>query len=168
MADEIGENLCFRYKNGNIQQCRYAYDYYKLHNPGSFNDWGYDQKTIIFLDTNVLLQTYFLSQVEKKSIIKFITTNKERIIIASQVDEEYQKHRLDFISGYNKQLDRLVKDTNSIVSFIIKSLNGEALEKIKELTENHVLKYDFIGEFIDLCNILIEINAYYDCLKEER
>ena len=47
MADEIGENLCFRYKNGNIQQCRYAYDYYKLHNPGSFNDWGYDQKTKI-------------------------------------------------------------------------------------------------------------------------
>lgn len=100
MADEIGENFCFRYENGNSQLRQKAYDYYRDNNPGSFNDWGYDNKTIIFLDTNVLLETYFLSKFERESIIAFLKNNKNRIVIASRVDTEYQKHRLDFISGY--------------------------------------------------------------------
>lgn len=168
MEDEIGENLCFRYSNGNSLVCQQAYAYYKQHDPGSFDEWGYDNKTIIFLDTNVLLKTYFLSKTERESIIKFIKVNKERIIISSQVDIEYQKHRLEFISGYNKLLERLAKETNDKIETCLKSLNGEDLDKIKELSENHVLKYDFLGEFLDLKTIIIELKDYLDCLKEER
>lgn len=168
MSNEIGENLCFRHEQGNSQMCQQAYDYYKQHSPGSFDEWGYDNKTVIFLDTNIILKTYFLSKLEKNSIVKFIKSNKNRIVIASQVDIEYQKHRLKFISGYNKQLEKLAKDANAKIESCLKSLNGEAFEKINELSENHVLKYDFLGEFIDLNSIQDDIQAYFDCLKEDR
>lgn len=168
MMDEVGEDLCFSFENGNSQLCQQAYDYYKLKDPGSFDEWGYDNKTVIFLDTNFLLTTYFLSKVERISIIKFISANKERIVIASRVDDEYQKHRLEFISGYNKKLDQLGKDTKGIIDSCLKSLNGDSIEKIKGLAGNHVLKYDFGGDSIDLCQILNALQTYHDCLKEDR
>lgn len=168
MADEIGENFCFRYENGNSQLRQKAYDYYRDNNPGSFNDWGYDNNTIIFLDTNVLLETYFLSKFERESIIAFLKNNKNRIVIASRVDTEYQKHRLDFISGYNKKLSQLSKDTKSLVESCLKSLNGDFIERIKVLAENHLLKFDFLEEYLKLNDILANIQSYAECLKEER
>lgn len=165
---EIDDNFCFCYENGNSQQCQDAYRYYKQNDPGNFDDWGYDNQTVIFLDTNVLLETYFLSKFEKASVVKFITNNKNRIVISSQVDKEYQKHRLEFISGYDKKLTQLNKDTKGIIESSLKSLNGEPICKIKGLSNNHLLKFDFSDDFQTLKNILDEMQTYLDCLKEER
>lgn len=168
MDGEIGENLCFRYEKCNSQKRQEAYDYYKQHDPGNFDIWGYDNNTIIFLDTNVLLNAYFLSKFERDSIVKFITINKNRIVIASRVDDEYQKHRLEFISGYNKQLEQLIKATKGIIDSCLKSLNGDTIDKIKGLAGNHVLKYDLLGEFKDLNKILEDVHKYHDSLQEQR
>lgn len=143
MEEKLGENLCFRYFNGNSQKCQESYEYYKKNDPGNINDWGYDNHTVIFLDTNILLETYFLSKLEKDSIVNFIKTNKDRIVIASQVDREYQTHRLKFISGYNKNLENLCSETKSIFDSCLKSINGDAIDRIKVLAGNRVLKYDF-------------------------
>lgn len=168
MDGEIGENLCFRYEKCNSQKRQEAYDYYKQHDPGNFDIWGYDNNTIIFLDTNVILNAYFLSKFERDSIVKFITINKNRIVIASRVDDEYQKHRLEFISGYNKQLEQLIKATKGIIDSCLKSLNGDTIDKIKGLAGNHVLKYDLLGEFKDLNKILEDVHKYHDSLQEQR
>ena len=168
MEEKIGENLCFQYDNGNSQKCQESYNYYKQHNPGDINVWGYNKNTDIFLDTNILLKTYFLSKFEKNSIVNFIKTNKERIVISSQVDKEYQKHRLKFISGYNKILNDLGGNTKSIIDACLKSINGDAIEKIKSLAGNHVLKYDFLKYSQSLNDILKGILAYQDRLKDER
>lgn len=168
MEEKIGENLCFQYDNGNSQKCQESYNYYKQHNPGDINVWGYNKNTDIFLDTNILLKTYFLSKFEKNSIVNFIKTNKERIVISSQVDKEYQKHRLKFISGYNKILNDLGGNTKSIIDACLKSINGDAIDKIKCLAGNHVLKYDFLKYSQSLNDILKDILAYQDILKDER
>ena len=115
-----------------------------------------------------MLETYFLSKFERESIIAFLKNNKNRIVIASRVDTEYQKHRLDFISGYNKKLSQLSKDTKSLVESCLKSLNGDFIERIKVLAENHLLKFDFLDEYLKLNDIVTNIQSYADCLKEER
>lgn len=165
---EIDKEFCFCYENGNSQQRQAAYKYYEQNDPGSIDVWGYDNQTVIFLDTNVLLKTYFLSKIERKSVVKFIVNNKDRIVIASQVDKEYQKHRLEFISGYDKQLTQLKNDTNGIIDSCLKSLNGKVINQIKSLANNHLLKYDFSVEFQTLNKILGDMQAYIDCLKEDR
>lgn len=165
---EINDELCFCYENGNSQMRQEAYEFYKQNNPGSFDDWGYDNQTIIFLDTNILLGAYALSKLEKKALVKFIENNKNRIVIASQVDKEYQKHRLELISSYDKKLTQLNKDTKGVISACLKSLNGEAIGMIKSLSGNHLLKYDFSEEYQALKKILDDMQAYHDCLKEDR
>lgn len=168
MEEKLGENLCFRYFNGNSQKCQESYEYYKKNDPGNINDWGYDNHTVIFLDTNILLETYFLSKLEKDSIVNFIKTNKDRIVIASQVDREYQTHRLKFISGYNKNLENLCSETKSIFDSCLKSINGDAIDRIKVLAGNRVLKYDFLKYSQSLNNILDSIHSYQEKLKSER
>ena len=165
MEEKLGENLCFRYFNGNSQKCQESYEYYKKNDPGNINDWGYDNHTVIFLDTNILLETYFLSKLEKDSIVNFIKTNKDRIVIASQVDREYQTHRLKFISGYNKNLENLCSETKSIFDSCLKSINGDAIDRIKVLAGNRVLKYDFLKYSQSLNNILDSIHSYQEKLK---
>lgn len=165
---EINDELCFCYENGNSQKRQEAYEFYKQNNPGSFDDWGYDNQTIIFLDTNILLGAYALSKLEKKALVKFIENNKKRIVIASQVDKEYQKHRLELISSYDKKLTQLNKDTKGVIGTCLKSLNGEAIGMIKSLSGNHLLKYDFSEEYQALKKILDDMQTYHDCLKEDR
>lgn len=168
MNGEIGVNFCFGYEKCNSQKRQEAYDYYKQHDPGNFDIWGYDNNTVIFLDTNVLLNAYFLSKFERDSIVKFIKSNKNRIVIASRVDDEYQKHRLEFISGYNKQLEQLINSTKGVIESCLKSLNGDLIDKIKSLAGNHVLKYDLLGESTDLNKILEDVQEYHDSLQEQR
>lgn len=165
---EIDKDFCFCYENGNSQQRQAAYKYYGQNEPGGVDAWGFDNQSIIFLDTNVLLKTYFLSKIERKSVVNFIVNNKDRIVIASQVDKEYQKHRLEYISGYDKQLTQLKKDTKGIIDSCLKSLKGEAINQIKSLANNHLLKYDFSEEFQTLNKIMGDMQAYIDCLKENR
>ena len=67
MDIEIGEQLSFRYEKCNSKKRQEAYNYYKQHNPGDIDVWGFDDNTVIFLDTNVLLKTYYLSKFERDS-----------------------------------------------------------------------------------------------------
>ena len=165
---EINDELCFCYENGNSQKRQETYEFYKQNDPGCFDDWGYDNQTIIFLDTNIILGAYALSKLEKMALVKFIENNKNRIVIASQVDKEYQKHRLELISSYDKKLTQLNKNTKGVIGACLKSLNGEAIGMIKSLSGNHLLKYDFSEEYQTLKKILDDMQTYQDCLKEDR
>lgn len=142
----INSDFCFQYNNGNSAKRKEAYTYYDQNNPGDFDVWGYND-TIIVFDTNLLLNTYFLSKSERESFIKFVERNKDRILLTSHVDSEYQDHRLEFVSGYNKKLNELEKDADNVLNSIKDNINGrKILENIGRLKNNHVFKYDFPSE----------------------
>ena len=165
---EINDNLCFCYENGNSQKRQEAYEFYKRNDPGGFEKWGYDKQTIIFLDTNILLGAYSLSKQERTPLVKFIQRNQQRIVIASQVDVEYQKRRLELISSYDKKLTQLNKDAKGVIGACLNSLNGEAIGIIKSILGNHLLKYDFSSECQTLKKIADDMQVYLDRSKDNR
>ena len=53
---------------------------------------------LVFVDTNIFLDFYRVRNSEiQLNLIKHLQDNKDKLIITSQVEMEYQKHRQDVI-----------------------------------------------------------------------
>ena len=81
----------------------------------------------IILDTNVLLQYYGMSQVEKKKLIKFLNQNKDRIFLTAQIEKEFLRNRIKVINssfftplkGIPAELEKMYEDVkNKFKSFL--------------------------------------------------
>jgi len=165
---KISNSFCFQYENGNSKQRQLAHQYYKNNDPGSFDEWGYNDVIIVF-DTNLLLNTYHLSKLEREAFVKFINQNKERIVIPSQVDVEYQNHRLEFLSGYNTKLANLEREMNSALDGIKGIILGQKVsDNIKRLECNHIFKYDFPSEVQIIEQLVKDYSALFDRVAIDR
>ena len=164
----ISNNFCFQYGNGNSKQRQLAHQYYKENDPGSFDEWGYDD-TIIVFDTNLLLNTYHLSKLEREAFVKFVNQNKGRIVIPSQVDLEYQNHRIEFLSGYNTKLANLEREVISALDGIKGIISGQKVsDNIKRLECNHIFKYDFPSEVQIIEKLVKDYSALFEIVASDR
>lgn len=93
----IGENFCFSFKSGNIGTKKNARQYYDSHKNAIENWWVQTSRVPIFIDTNFLLNAYSMPKSQRTLFVNFIQSNKDRIYITDQIDEEYQRKRLNFI-----------------------------------------------------------------------
>lgn len=123
-------------KDVNIQKYTQAlsfyYDNFEL-------DLSNESNVPIFLDTNVLLHYYKISNVARKKLYEFISANKKRIYIPNTVQFEFLENRENLIEQfYTDVTQKLPKDLktdiqNRINSF--KSQHKNTLHQYKGLIE---------------------------------
>ena len=131
---EINEKFWFKAnKNRSIKSTHKALESYRK-NFGSIK--SLDGDVPIFLDTNILLQYYGMSSVDREKLISFIENYKDRLVITKQIEEEYLRNRVGVISDFFGGLNRLWSDYE-------KDLMKGIPNKFKSFLENKILKHDF-------------------------
>ena len=139
----IDAEHCFCGMNFTVKEMQEAMDAYQKKKKSN-SDWLYVEKIPIFVDANVLLNVYFSPVPLRQHLARFLTNNKDRLYITSQVEKEFMRHRLQFIDKYKNKLKGAANIfRNSYNAFDI----------------------DFKAKFGDLKNTLVDTN-FIDCLPQ--
>lgn len=92
----------------------------------------------IFLDTNILLGYYGMSQNEKNKLIHFIQGYKDRIYLTRQIEQEYLNNRISVIrKDFFDPLSKVVSDFSSLQNEIEKKFQKYKEEKKKILSNDY-------------------------------
>lgn len=121
----------------------------------------------IFLDTNILLDYYGMSQKEKKNLKEFLDKYKGRIIITKQVEKEFIRNRVSVIDDFFASIDNVRKNYEDN---LIKGIRN----KFKNTIENKILKYDYPHIWTEINSVfslfetkLIENQSLKDNIEKE-
>ncbi len=157
----IGENFCFSFKSGNIGTKKNARQYYDSHKNAIENWWVQTSRVPIFIDTNFLLNAYSMPKSQRTLFVNFIQSNKDRIYITDQIDEEYQRKRLNFIKNYSTSLQTISKELGSIkkASDITKHCE-ELLVKLENLKKRPIVQNDFNNYLDNIENVISRIKEW--------
>ena len=140
----IGENFCFSFKSGNIGTKKEARLYFDSHKNEIENWWVQTSKVPIFIDTNFLLNAYSLPKSQRSLFVNFIRSNKDRIYITDQIDEEYQRKRPNFIKNYINSLQSIFKELASFKKSIDVTRHCEELiVKLENLSKRPIIQNDY-------------------------
>jgi len=133
-------------------------DSISAYNIGLHDAINLNNKTPIFLDTNVLLRIYSISFAAREKLIKFFKDFKARIYITDQVQREFIKNREGVINTF------FVKVTEKIPQ----AFQQDILNRIEGfLTENKIVLKDYGTVETGLQNIKMECNRLFDLLNTE-
>lgn len=149
----INEDFSFRTRYKSLRKAKEALARYE-YGIKDMDGWLYDNNMPIFLDTCVLLNLYMISDIERNAFVEFVEKNKNRIVIASQVEREYNRRRVpqiykfmgqveDLKAEINKELERLGDSIKNIKSGVMGLANQNIVRlgmpevgaKFKELVE---------------------------------
>lgn len=122
---DINDNFCFRTRYKSLKKAKEALKCYE-EGIQKMDDWLYDNKMPIFLDTCVLLNLYMISDIERNAFIGFIEKNKDRIVVASQVEREYNRRRVPQINKFMGQVEELKSNINKVLESL-----GDSIKNIK-------------------------------------
>ena len=117
----INDEFCFRTRYKSLKKAKEALARYE-EGIKNMDNWLYDNDMPIFLDTCVLLNLYMISDIERNAFVEFIKKNKERIIIASQVEREYNRRRVPQINKFMGQVDNLKQEINKVLEKLKNSI----------------------------------------------
>lgn len=123
---------------------------------------------ILFLDTNIYLDYYGMSQKQKKFLLEFLNKNKDKIVIPNEVEVEFLRNRMgviekDLFIPMNAISTDFSKAKKNIINQLIKFEN----EKKKILSEDYSFIWDKFIEFkSNIENTLDQYNIEDD-LEEE-
>ena len=172
----VSERFCFHRHYSDISGTYGAYAYYKDHKKTPKELYG--SNTPIAIDTNILLNLYKISFKEREEFLKFIEKNAYRIIIPSQVQQEYMSHRISHIQAFQRTLKELESQTRVILDSLKKSYKTaseqlkqlgnrkiisndmpsvmEHINRVQQFIEQHKFSDEFISELTDLFSPLLE------------
>ena len=149
---KICKDLCFRTRTCSIKKASEAHANYNKKDVDS-SSWLQEGNTMpIFIDTNVFLNIYDISEKERDSFIRFLEKNKDRIYVSSQVQREYLRHRILQIRGVKSKITKLKNEILSSISDIDKVIENK-LSGIKGVAYRSVVKYGMPNTY----NLLSEI-----------
>lgn len=171
MANEnnkISTSFSFGRYGLSVPKAQEALTYYKANKKDSAEWLSTTSHTHIFIDTNVLLKLYKISQENRESMLAFFNKNKDRIYICGQVGQEYLKHRCSEIKHYATTISEIQKEIRSLIDKIRgndvkKSLDG--LFKNELIQDDMPKTYQLLGEIVDLYKSVIkplESHELYD------
>lgn len=136
----VGADFTFRTRYSSIVAANTALQAYTK-GIKSRDEWVYEENTMpIFLDTCVLLNLYDISETERVEFIKFIRKNKDRIYISSQVQREYNRHRVLSVRGFKDRVDRTKNDILSTLAKVAATYQNEK-DGITNLVNRNLIKY---------------------------
>lgn len=121
----INDELCFRTRYKSLKKAKEALSKYE-EGIKNMDNWLYDNNMPIFLDTCVLLNLYMISDIERNAFVDFIHKNKARIIVASQVEREYNRRRVPQINKFMGQVEDLRIEINKVLERL-----GDSIKNIK-------------------------------------
>lgn len=121
----VSENFCFKTRYKSLKNAKDALVHYS-EGLKEKDNWLYDNKMPFFLDTCVLLNLYMISDIERNAFVDFIKKNKARIIIASQVEREYNRRRIPQINKFMGQVESLKVEINKTLESL-----GDSIKNIK-------------------------------------
>lgn len=157
----IGENFCFSFKSGNIGTKKEARRYYDSHKNAIENWWVQTSKVPIFIDTNFLLNAYSLPKSQRSLFVNFIRSNKDRIYITDQIDEEYQRKRPNFIKNYINSLQTIFKEFVSFQKAIdITKHCEELVVKLENLKKRPIVQNDYNSYLDNIENAINRIKEW--------
>lgn len=161
---KVSEDFCFHTLCSDIKLTQSAYDYYKEHLT-ELKD-VISSGVILAFDTNLLLDLYKMSNAERGEFLKFMNNNAHRIIIPSQVEYEFMKHRLEKIEAFQMQLKNLKDQAKQFVTDL-KKANKTASSQLKQLSQNSLVKNDIadVIPFIEQLRQYIDENETSDEFK---
>lgn len=152
VQQKVCENFCFHTLYSDIKLTQCAYDYYSEHLTELKDVISSD--VILAFDTNLLLDLYKMSNTERSEFLKFMDNNAHRIIIPSQVEIEFMRHRLEKIEAFQVQLKNLKEQAKQFVTSL-KKANKTAVSQLKQLSQNSLVKND-MADVIPLIDVLKE------------
>lgn len=152
VQQKVCENFCFHTLCSDIKLTQCAYDYYSEHLTELKDVISSD--VILAFDTNLLLDLYKMSNTERSEFLKFMDNNAHRIIIPSQVEIEFMRHRLEKIEAFQVQLKNLKEQAKQFVTSL-KKANKTAASQLKQLSQNSLVKND-MADVIPLIDVLKE------------
>lgn len=152
VQQKVCANFCFHTLCSDIKLTQSAYDYYSEHLTELKDVISSD--VILAFDTNLLLDLYKMSNTERCEFLKFIDNNAHRIIIPSQVEIEFMRHRLEKIEAFQVQLKDLKEQAKQFVTSL-KKANKTAASQLKQLSQNSLVKND-MADVIPLIDVLKE------------
>ncbi len=121
----INDDFCFRTRYKSLKKAKEALARYE-DGIKDMDTWLYDNNMPIFLDTCVLLNLYMISDIERNAFVEFIEKNKNRIVIASQVEREYNRRRVPQINKFMGQVEDLKTEINKVLDTL-----GDSIKNIK-------------------------------------
>lgn len=154
MADpQISDSLTFKCRVGSLKASIDALAYYSNGNKQS-SEWLKETSQMpIFLDTNLLLNIYDISQRERDSFIKFLEKNKKRIILSSQVRREYLRHRVLQIRGVQGRINKNKAEITNTLDKTRKDIEG-LKGALMGVTYRNIVKYGMPKTYEHLKQIL--------------
>lgn len=121
----VNDDFCFRTRYRSLKKSKEALAKYE-EGIKSMDNWLYDSSMPIFLDTCVLLNLYMISDIERNAFVEFLGKNKTRIIVASQIEREYNRRRVPQINKFMGQVEDLKSEINKVLEAL-----GESIMNIK-------------------------------------
>lgn len=166
VQQKVCENFCFHTLCSDIKLTQSAYDYYREHLAELKDVISSD--VILAFDTNLLLDLYKMSNTERSEFLKFMDNNAHRIIIPSQVEIEFMRHRLEKIEAFQVQLKNLKDQAKQFVTSL-KKANKTAASQLKQLSQNSLVKNDMadVIPLIDVLKEYIDNNDSSDVFKNK-
>lgn len=122
----VNDDFCFRTRYKSLKKSKEALAKYE-EGIKSMDNWLYDDGMPIFLDTCVLLNLYMISDIERNAFVEFIGKNKARIIVASQIEREYNRRRVPQINKFMGQVEDLKQEIAKVLDTLsdsIKNIKG--------------------------------------------
>lgn len=135
----VNDEFCFRTRYKSLKKSKEALEKYE-EGIKNMDNWLYDNNMPIFLDTCVLLNLYMISDIERNAFVEFIGKNKGRIILASQIEREYNRRRVPQINKFMGQVEDLKQEITKALDAL-----GDSIENIKGgvlgVTNRNIVKY---------------------------
>lgn len=163
----IGEGFCFDSDYYSIKMTQEAIEYYNNNYP-KIEDIIKNNNLYVAFDTNLLLFLYRVSVKERQEFLRFVDYNNERILIPSQVEEEFLSHRLQHIDSFRNHLKGLAKEVEEYPKKLKNSISM-TIDKFKQLNNHRVICNDMPGVstlITEMINFLND-NEFKEEFKEE-
>lgn len=162
----IDEDFCFHCHYPSIARTQQAYAYYVDHKKQQKE--LYNSSIPIAIDTCVLLELYSISFSERTQFLRFINENAHRIIITSQVQNEYMSHRIDAIQSFIRTL-KDVEDFPKKIQDTLKQTFDTVLSQLKSNGNRPIVLKDMVDvpEHIETVRKFIEQNKFKDEFVKE-
>ena len=151
----INESFCFHCHYPSISGTQNAFAYYEDHKKQQKE--LYKSSIPIAIDTNVLLELYSISFKERNAFLKFINENAHRIIITSQVQTEYMRHRISAIQSFVKTLRELEGFPKKIQDGL-KQAFDTALNQLKTNGNRPIV----LNDMCDVPDLLKEVREFLE------
>ena len=105
----------------------------------------------IFLDTNILLNYYGMSKVDKESLSQFFKDKIHILYITKQIEKEFQRNRISTIQDYFQELDKIKNNFKNDLQEGVKN-------QFNNLLSSKIVQKDYP-------DLMAEIKKIYDQLN---